>query len=417
MASSKKRGRLLPLLLFVLVLTVVVVVAAGVALAATTTTLPTVTTLASADILSESYQLTASDLGGFGGEAPAITSRAAVVESMDTGKVLYERNANTRRPMASTTKIMTATLVLESGMDLSTPVTVSARAATTWEPSTWVRTGDVLTVEQLMYAMLLRSANGAAVALAENDAGSVSAFIAKMNQKAQVLGLKDTHFVTPNGLDAEGHYSTASDMALLARYAMKNQEFRRFVETKQYTLKIAGRQSLVVNNTNKLLAQYDWAIGVKTGSTPNAAHCLVSAGAKNGREVVAVVLGAADSATSFSESASLVKFGFDQFRHVDLIAKGLAVAVATVPYQVDGKLELVTDGSLSTDLSADEVLTTEATIDTALKLPIKAGDTYGHVVVRSGDQEIGRVGLVATKSFQALTLGSKLAYYWHRLWA
>jgi serine-type D-Ala-D-Ala carboxypeptidase (penicillin-binding protein 5/6) len=402
--------------LFLAVLVVVGGVLAGVALGTTTTTLSSVTTLAPADTLSESYQVTAADLGGFGGTAPEITTPSAIVETMDTGKVLYERKAHTRRPMASTTKIMTAILVLESGVDLDSTVKVSAKAANTWEPSVWVRTGDVLTVKQLLYALLLRSANGAAVALAENNAGSVNAFIEKMNAKAQELGLKDTHFVTPNGLDAEEHYSTAADMAQLGRYAMKNDQFRKFVDTKQYTLQIDGRSPLVINNTNKLLAQYSWVFGVKTGSTPNADHCLVSAGTKNGREVIAVVLGSADSATSFSESASLLQYGLDQFRPVNLIDKGVTVAEATVPYQSDGKLELVTDGALATEMSADEVVTTQVSIDKQLKLPIKAGETYGHVVVKAGDQELGRVNLVATKSFKALTLGSKLAYYWHRLW-
>jgi D-alanyl-D-alanine carboxypeptidase (penicillin-binding protein 5/6) len=397
------------------VLVVVGCVIAGVALATTTTTLSTVTTLASADTLSESYKTTAADLGGFGGAAPEITSPSAIVETMDTGKVLFEVKADTRRPMASTTKIMTAVLVLESGVDLNSTVKVSSRAATTWEPSAWVRTGDVLTVKQLFYAMLLRSANGAAVALAENNAGSVSAFVDKMNQKAQELGMNDTHFVTPNGLDAEGHYSTAADMALLARYAMQNEQFRNFVDTKQYTLEIDGRSPLVINNTNKLLTQYSWVIGIKTGSTPNADHCLVSAGTKDGREVVAVVLGSADSATSFSDSAALLQYGLDQFRPVNLIDKGVTVAEATVPYQSDGKLELVTDGALATDMSADEVVTTQVSIDKPLKLPLKAGEIYGHVVVKAGDQEVGRVNLVATKSFKALTLGSKLVYYLHRL--
>ena len=400
-----------------MVLAVVGCVLAGVALGTTTTTLSPVTTPASADPLSESFKVTAADLGGFEGEAPEITTPSAIVETMDTGKVLYERKAHTRRAMASTTKIMTAILVLESGVDLNSTVEVSSEAATTWEPSAWVRTGDVLTVKQLFYAMLLRSANGAAVALAENNAGTVSAFVAKMNQKAQDLGMKDTHFVTPNGLDAEGHYSTAADMALLARYAMKNEQFRKFVDTKQYTLEIDGRSPLVITNTNKLLAQYSWVIGVKTGSTPNADHYLISAGTKDGREVIAVVLGSADSATSFSESASLLQYGLGQFRSVNLIEKGVAVAEATVPHQADGTLELVTDGALSTDMTADEVVTTEISIDKPLKLPIKAGETYGHVVVKAGDQEVGRVNLVAAKSFKALTLGSKLAYYWHRLGA
>jgi D-alanyl-D-alanine carboxypeptidase (penicillin-binding protein 5/6) len=415
--SSTWRGRLLPLLLFVVVLAVVGCVLAGVAFGTTTTTLSPVTTLVPSGTQSASYKLTAADLGGFGGQAPEITAPAAVVETMDTGKVLFERKAHTRRAMASTTKIMTAVLVLESGVDLSTEVKVSAKAAGTWEPSVWVMTGDVLTVGQLLYALLLRSANGAAVALAEDNAGTVSAFIEKMNQKAQELGMKDTHFVTPNGLDAEGHYSTAADMATIGRYAMKNEQFRKFVRTQQYTLEIDGRQPLVINNTNKLLGQYSWVIGVKTGSTPNADHCLVSAGVKDGREVIAVVLGSADSATSFSESASLLQYGMDQFRPVHLIDKGVALAEANVPYRADGKVELVTDGALATEMSADEVVTTLVSLDRPLELPIKAGDTYGHVVVKVGNREVDKVNLVATKSFPALTLGSKLAYYWHRLWS
>ena len=298
--SSTWRGRLLPLLLFVVVLAVVGCVLAGVALGTTTTTLSPVTTLVPTGAQSESYKMTAADLGGFGGEAPEITSPAAIVETMDTGKVLFERKAHTRRPMASTTKIMTAILVLESGVDLEHEVKVSAKAAGTWEPSVWVRTGDVLTVRQLLYALLLRSANGAAVALAENNAGTVSAFIEKMNQKAQELGMKDTHFVTPNGLDAEGHYSTAADMAMLGRYAMKNEQFRKFV--RHPAVHVGDRRAAAAGHQQHQQAAWSstrWVIGVKTGSTPNADHCLVSAGTKDGREVIAVVLGSAGQRHQF----------------------------------------------------------------------------------------------------------------------
>ena len=408
----KRWGRLLPLFVFVAVLVVVGIVLAGVAIAAPSTTLTPQTTAAAQ---SETYKLSAADLGGFGSQAPTITSPAAVVEAMDTGKILFEHNATEHRPMASTTKIMTATLILESGEDLDTTVKVSANAATTWEVSPWVHTGDSLTVRQLLYAMLLKSANGAAVALAEHNAGTVSAFATKMNAKAAELGMKDTHFVTPNGLDANGHYSTAADMALLARYAMKNETFRQFVSTKQYTLKIKNRSSILINNTNKLLTQYSWVNGIKTGSTPNGDYCLVSSGVRDGREVVCVVLGNPDSDARFADSAALLKFGTSQYRSVDLVPKGAVLAEATVPYQGDGKLQLVTDGALSTQLSGDETITTTVQIDKTLKLPIKAGEVYGHVVAKSGSTEIGRVNLVATKSFKGVTLGTKLAYFWHRL--
>ena len=394
-----------------MVLAVVGLVSAGVACGGTTTTLPVTASQ------TESFEVSASDIEGFGGPAPTIRSPAAIVESMDTGKVLYERNAHTRRPMASTTKIMTAILILESGVDLSTPVTVSAKAATTWEPSVWVRAGDVLAVEQLLYALLLRSANGAAVALAQNDAGSVGAFVEKMNKKAGELGMDDTHFVTTNGLDANGHYSTAADMALLGRYAMKNEKFRDFVDTKKYTLSIDGREPLLLTNTNKLLLQYDWVTGIKTGSTPNADHCLVASGTKDGREVISVVLGQPDTDLCFGESKALLQYGLDQFRRLTLMEKGVAVAEANVPYQMDGKVELITDGSLVTELGTDDVATTKITVERPLELPITAGETYGHAVASAGGKEIGRADLVSTRSFPAPTLGTKLVYYWHRLGA
>ena len=414
--SSLIRGRLLPLLLFVVVVAVIAVVVVGVALGApTTTTLSTEPGAPAGSAVSESYKMTAADLGGFGGEAPTLSSPAAIVETMDAGKVLYAKKADTRRAMASTTKIMTAILVLESGVDLDSTVKISARAAGTWEISKWVSAGDKATVRQLLYAMLIRSMNGSAVALAENDAGSVAEFAKKMNAKARELGMKDTHFVTPNGLDAEGHYSTAADMAVLGRYAMKNEQFRKLVDTKEYTLKISGEPSLVLKNTNTLLSEYSWVNGIKTGSTPNGDYCLVSSGVKDGREVIAVVLGNKDSGARFDDSLKLLQFGLSQYRSVEIIDKGYVLAEATVPFQADGKVQLVTDGTLATQMAADEVISTEVTVDRALTLPIKAGDVYGHVVVKAGDKEVGRVNLVATKSYGAITLGSKLAYYWHRL--
>ncbi len=410
-----RRGWPLPVLLLVLVLAVVgAVAAAGAAGFSKTTLSPRITPVA-ATTLSASYELTAADLGGFGSETPKLVSPSAIVETMDTGKVLYERKAYTQRAMASTTKIMTAILVIESGVDLDSTVKVSSKAATTWEVSKWVSAGDKVTVRQLLYALLLRSANGAAVALAENDAGSVSAFIDKMNAKAEELGMEDTHFVTPNGLDAKDHYSTAADMALVARYAMKNDTFRAFVDTKQYTLEIAGHSALTLKNTNKLLQDYSWVNGVKTGSTPNADHCLVSSGTKDGREVVVVVLGSPESSDCFDDSAALLRFGLDQYRPVKLVDQGDALAEAIVPLHEDGRLQLVTDGAFETELAADEVITTEVSIDKTVELPVKAGDVYGHVVFKADGTQVGRVNLVADKSFSRPTLGSKLAYFWHKL--
>jgi D-alanyl-D-alanine carboxypeptidase len=164
----------------------------------------------------EVFAVKASTLGDFSSAVPSISSPEAIVVSMSTGRVLYSKKADTRRPMASTTKIMTAILSLES-LPLDQQVTISQTAAQTPEVKAFLRTGDVLTVEQLLYCLLVHSSNAAAVALAETVDGSVAAFAERMNAKAAELGMDNTHFVNPNGLDAAGHYSTASDMAKVGR--------------------------------------------------------------------------------------------------------------------------------------------------------------------------------------------------------
>ncbi len=290
MPLTARRGWLGPLLVFALVLALMVSVPTGIARGSTTTTFaavspsgategqPSVVGSSSVGSLTAIFTVRAKDLGDFAADVPTIRSPAAILINADTGKVLYERKADVRRPMASTTKIMTGILILEN-MDLKTPVTVSKIAAQTPEPATWLREGDVLTVEQLLYALLLRSANSAAVALAEACSGSVEAFVAMMNAKAKELGMNDTQFVNPNGLDKTGHYSTAADMARLGQYAMKNEEFRKIVSTLSYTLSLPGRSApLVFENHNVLLGRLGWVTGIKTGLTPKAEQCLVGFG-------------------------------------------------------------------------------------------------------------------------------------------
>jgi serine-type D-Ala-D-Ala carboxypeptidase (penicillin-binding protein 5/6) len=409
--STRTRGRLVPLLLFIVVLAVLGWALAGPALGAASAPAPSAPQ-------TESFEFDPSGLGLTGGDPPGIKAQSAIVEDMETGKVIYEHNAGAQRAMASTTKIMTAMIILESGMGMDDKVTVSANAAKTYEPTTWLRTGDVLTVEQLMYALLVHSANSAAVALAEANAGSVGAFADKMNEKAAKLGMKNTHFVTPNGLDASEHHSTATDMALLTRYAMKNATFRRLVSTKSYSLAMDRRaQPLSFSNTNSLLRQYDWVTGVKTGYTDDAGYCLVVTGTKNGRSAVAVVLGETSSDRRFSDGKALLDYGLTHYRSVTLVDKGVALAEASVPYQTEGELQLVTDAALDVDLDSSDIVTTKVSVEKPLQFPVVAGDVYGHVVAAAGGEEIGRVNLVATKSFGAPSLGSKLAYYFHRLGA
>jgi len=402
-----RRGRIAPLLFFVVALAVMVSAPVGVAWASTSTTLQARTAAAS-------FTVSAEDLGGPTADPPAIKSPSAILINLGSGKVLYERKAHVRRPMASTTKIMTAVLVLEK-MDLATPVTVSQKAAQTIEPKTWLKEGDVLTVEQLLYALMLRSANSAAVALAEAYSGSVEAFADEMNKKAAQLEMSDTHFVTPNGLDATGHYSTAADMALLGRYAMANEQFRKIVGTKTYTVSLPGRvEPTVFKNTNKLLSQVSWVTGIKSGLTPRAEQCLVGSGTKEGVSVISVVLGQPVPDVCWSESRALMQYGFTRYRHLTLVNEGVAVAESAAPYQLDGRIQLVTKSAVETELYREDAVTASVVLDRPLVLPVAAGEAFGRIVLTVRDETVGSVDLVVAKSFDKTTLGSKLTYYWDR---
>jgi D-alanyl-D-alanine carboxypeptidase len=277
MALRVPRGRLRALLSFAIALITVLVAFAGVAWADTSTILPVLEQPLTAEMT-----VSAGQLSGFRSEPTGITSPEVIVINMDDNKVLFEKNARKEVPMASTTKMMTAIIVLEN-MDLSTQVTMSQNALSKPELETWTKVGDVFTVEQLLYSLIVPSHNQAAVALAEAFSGGQQAFVAKMNAKAKELGMTGTHYSNPTGLDMSGHHSTAADLAVLARWAMTDQRigemFRKLVSTREYSLEVPGSQSgnLMMATSNELLASYDWVIGVKTGETPLAKSCLVAA--------------------------------------------------------------------------------------------------------------------------------------------
>jgi len=410
MGLKARRGRLYPLLVLLCVLAVIAAMA-GVARGASTTT----TFRPQVDEVAATFTVRAADLGDFPVKAPAIQSPSAVVIDMSTGRVLYEWDAHVRRPMASTTKIMTAVLVLEK-LDLTEEIEASEKAALTYEPKMWLKEGDRLTVEQLLYALLVRSANAAAVALAEACSGSVEAFVAEMNDKAAELGMNDTHFRNPHGLDEEGHYSTAADMAIVARYAMKDATFRKMVSTETYSLALRGRSEPVVfENTNQLLGEVDWVTGIKTGLTPRAEQCLVASGTRDGVSVISVVLGQPSSAVCWAESKTLMEYGFSQYRHVTLLEEGTAVAEADVPYQVDGPVRLVTESVVEMELYKKDSVTSTVVVERDLVLPVSQGETFGHVRLEIEGEVVKTVDLVADRSCNKTTLGGKIVYFFKRL--
>ena len=241
---------------------------------------------------------------------PETTAKAAVLLDAATGEVLAQKNANARLAMASTTKIMTALVVLEH-LPLDRVVTVPTEAVGTEGSTAYLYAGEQITVETLLYALLLSSANDASVALAVETAGSVANFAALMNEKASALELDDTHFCNPHGLHDEAHYTTAHDLARLTAHALKNADFAKIVSTPRHTAPQNGTGATrLFRNHNRLLDSYQGAIGVKTGFTKAAGRCLVSAAEREGLTLVCVTLSCPDD---WRDHTALLDWGFSEY--------------------------------------------------------------------------------------------------------
>lgn len=248
---------------------------------------------------------------------PETSARSAILIDADTGQVLYEHNADTPSLIASTTKIMTA-LVVSEHLPPEKEVEIPEEAVGIEGSSMYLRAGERLTVEALLYGLLLHSGNDAAVALALVCAGSVEEFVDLMNLKAQKLGLKNTHFENPNGLDGENHYSSARDLAILTQNAIKNELFAKIVSTK--TVQIGDR---CLTNHNRLLWSCEGCIGVKTGYTKAAGRTLVSAASRNGRTLIAVTL---NDANDWQDHCRLYDYGFSLYQNKTVVRVGQTVA-------------------------------------------------------------------------------------------
>lgn len=243
---------------------------------------------------------------------PKINSRAAIVIDLDTKTVLYEKNAYTKRAMASTTKIMTSLITLQEG-DLNKQITVSKSAAAIGGSVLGIKAGDKITLKDLLYGLMLKSGNDCAVQIAEEIGGSVEGFAELMNKKAKELNLKNTHFVTPHGLDKPEHYTTAYELALLTQYAMSVPEFRKIVNTKTYTITRNGYPQ-EISNTNELLGVLNGVNGVKTGFTNNAGRCLVTSVKRNDMQIICVVLGADTKKDRTKDSIKLIEYVYANYK-------------------------------------------------------------------------------------------------------
>ena len=260
----------------------------------------------------DTIEVTASNVS----ELPKTNSRRYIVYDRISKSMIIGKNEDIKSAMASTTKIMTTIVILEKA-DLNEKVTVSAKAGGTGGSRLGLKKGDKASVRDLLYGLMLRSGNDAAVALAEHVGGSVKGFAELMNEKAIELGLTNTHFVTPHGLDDANHYTTALELAKLTDYAMDNETFAKIVGTKSTTIYI-NNQSRQINNTNELLGVLNGVVGVKTGFTNNAGRCLVTETKRNNMDIITIVLGADTKKDRTKDSVNLIEYTFSKYKMYNL---------------------------------------------------------------------------------------------------
>jgi len=333
-----------------------------------------------------------------------LSAQSAVLMLCDGETVIYDKEANRRLPMASTTKIMTALVALEL-CDPAMPVTVDASAVGTEGSSVYLIEGEQLTLEQLLYALLLESANDAAVAIAVACAGSEEAFVEKMNEKATELGLRDTHFENPHGLDGDTHYTTATELAKIACAALQNSMLRTICSTKKTTIPHPDPHTtrLLVNH-NKLLRVYDGCIGVKTGYTQRSGRCLVSAAEKNGVTLVAVTLNASGD---WNDHKTLLDYGFSRYTSHVLCRSGELLHPLAIVGGTDDYVMLANDADCTVTLPVGA-----GPIETRIECrpfeyaEVIEGEQHATAVVRcdtNGDgtrEEIARIPLYARYTVQ-----------------
>ena len=312
----------------------------------------------------------------------AISARRAILLDATTGRVIYEKAADERSLIASTTKIMTAIIVCEQ-CNVLDRMCIPKEAVGIEGSSIYLKEGEILTLQELLYGMMLHSGNDAATALAIYCGGTVEGFAQLMNDKARFLKMDGSHFVNPHGLDAPDHYSTARDLAILAQYAMGNPIFAQTVSTKNVRI---GNRTL--SNHNKLLWRVEGADGVKTGYTRAAGRILVSSAQRQGRRLVAVTI---DDGNDWADHASLYEIGFREYELRQVLSKGENLGQISVLGGVADQVGLVADEDFVFSLSAEEAPVIRLSPKEFVFAPVTQGEEAGCAYICIGDKTIGKV--------------------------
>ena len=337
-----------------------------------------------------------------------LNAKSAILMEESTGNILYESNPDERLPIASVTKVMTMLLIMEavdSGkISLDDMVTVSENAMSYGGSTMFLETGEQLTVNDMLKGIAVASANDGCVAMAEHLAGSESAFVDMMNEKAKELGMENTHFMNTNGLDEDDHYSSARVVAIMSRELMKHETIFNYTSIWMDTLR-GGKFQLA--NTNKLIRFYDGANGLKTGSTSKALCCLSAAAKRNDMQLIAVVLGAPTSAERFASAKSLLDYGFANYAVNTQITAGDEVQKIAVEKGVDKEVGVVAGDSCSTLVKKgqEDNITKEIKIDETITAPIEAGQKIGTMTISRDGEVIADIDLNASSAVEKKGIG------------
>jgi serine-type D-Ala-D-Ala carboxypeptidase (penicillin-binding protein 5/6) len=325
-------------------------------------------------------------------QRPDVDAPAAILVDARTGDVLLQRNPDDERSIASATKLMTALLTLERADPADVFRAADYRAGAI-ESKINLRHGERMRVQDLLVALLLESANDAAVTLAEGVAGSREEFVEAMNARAQELGLDETSFANPIGFDDADNHSSASDLAELARVLMRNDRFAKIVDRPQATLRSGSRRRTIANR-NRLVRTWPFVNGIKTGHTSSAGYVLVGSGSRNGAQVISVVLGTPSEAARDAETLELLEWGLDRFRRVRPVREGRTLKRVAVTHFGDRRVALEADRTVTLTVRRGARITTRVDAPEELEGPMQANERVGTVVVLVNGRPAGRAPLV-----------------------
>ena len=353
-------------------------------------------------------------------KAPDVKALGAVLIDGESGRVLWERNGYEPLANASTTKIMTCALALESGM-LDDTVIVSENAASQPKVRMGLSKGEEIKLKDLLYALMLQSSNDAAVAIAEHIGGNVEGFCEMMNQKAVELGAADTNFETPNGLDTQEHHSTAYDMALITKYALGIEGFKELIATKNISIE-SNKCTYSIVSKNRLLSEYEGAIGVKTGFTGKAGHCFVGAAQRDGMTLISVVLGSgwgtAGRQRKWTDTKNMLNYGFQNYDNIDICVKGDYIDTIPVNNSYGESIRVCTADNIRLPLSQSEreALYAEVKLPENIEAPVKEGDEVGRILFKiDSDTVIAQSPLLSCSTVNkkdVKTTAKMLLKYW-----